>query len=95
MLGATRFESSVAGLGGCPFSPGASGNITTEDLVYLLEEMGHRTGVDLRRLIQTARRTEEIIGRTLPGQVMKSGPRLKLFPLPGGATQQRLADPTC
>ncbi len=92
-LGVSKFESSVAGLGGCPFSPGASGNITTEDLVYLFHELGLETGVDLERLIDVAHRAEEVIGRTLPGQVMKSGPRLKRFPLPGGKTQKRLAHP--
>ncbi len=92
-LGVTKLESSVAGLGGCPFSPGASGNISTEDLVYLLREMGIETGVDLDKLIQVANRAEQVMGRTLPGQVMKSGPRLKRFPLPRGRTQKRLAEP--
>lgn len=93
-LGLTKFESSVAGLGGCPFAPGASGNITTEDLVYLLHEMGVETGVDLDRLIRMAQKVEQVIGRTLPGQVMKSGPRLKLYPIPAGKTQKRLAEPS-
>ena len=86
LMGLTRFESSVAGLGGCPFAPGASGNICTEDLVYLMDELGIRTGVDLRRLVDASLRVEKIIGRTLPGQVMKSGPRLNLhtFPAPAG-----------
>lgn len=74
--GVTRYDASVAGLGGCPFAAGATGNIATEDLVYLLEEEGHPTGVDLEALIGAARRVEEVIGRPLPGQVMKAGPRL-------------------
>ena len=75
-LGIREFESSIAGLGGCPFAPGATGNICTEDLVYLLEESGFDTGIDLGALIEVARHVETVIGRTLPGQVMKAGPRL-------------------
>ena len=93
LMGMDTFESSVAGLGGCPFAPGASGNITTEDLVYMLDEMGLNSGVDLNALIKTARRTEEIIGRTLPGQVMKAGPRMALHQMPHCKEQIRLAAP--
>ena len=78
-LGVREFESSIAGLGGCPFAPGATGNICTEDLVYLLEESGFATGIDLDRLIDVAQHVETIVGRTLPGQVMKAGPRLRRF----------------
>jgi hydroxymethylglutaryl-CoA lyase len=78
-LGVREFESSIAGLGGCPFAPGATGNICTEDLVYLLEESGFDTGVDLAALIDVARRVESVIGRPLPGQVMKAGPRLRTY----------------
>ncbi len=81
-MGLNTFESSVAGLGGCPFAPGATGNICTEDLVYLLQELGIETGIDLDALIRVARRVEEIIGRPLPGQVMKAGKRLNLHPFP-------------
>jgi hydroxymethylglutaryl-CoA lyase len=76
-LGIREFESSIAGLGGCPFAPGATGNICTEDLVYLLEESGFDTGIDLDALIDVAHRVEVVIGRPLPGQVMKAGPRLR------------------
>ena len=78
-LGIREFEASIAGLGGCPFAPGATGNICTEDLVYLLEESGYDTGIDLAALIEVARSIERIIGRTLPGQVMKAGPRLRQY----------------
>jgi len=81
-MGLNTFESSVAGLGGCPFAPGATGNICTEDLVYLLQELGIETGIDLDALIRVAKRVEEIIGRPLPGQVMKAGKRLDLHPFP-------------
>jgi len=76
--GIDRYESSFAGLGGCPFAPGATGNICTEDLVFLLHEMGIETGIDLGKLCAVARRVEQVVGRTLPGQVMKAGPRLAL-----------------
>ncbi len=76
--GVDRYESSFAGLGGCPFAPGATGNICTEDLVFLLHEMGIETGIDLEKLCAVARRVEEVVGRPLPGQVMKAGPRLNL-----------------
>jgi hydroxymethylglutaryl-CoA lyase len=82
-LGIREFESSIGGLGGCPFAPGATGNVCTEDLVYLLEESGFDTGVDLEALIAVAQRVEAIIGRTLPGQVMKAGPRLRRFSIDG------------
>jgi hydroxymethylglutaryl-CoA lyase len=78
-LGIRQYESSIAGLGGCPFAPGATGNICTEDLVYLLEESGFDTGIDLDALIGVAKRVEAVIGRTLPGQVMKAGPRLRTY----------------
>jgi len=76
--GVDSYESSFAGLGGCPFAPGATGNICTEDLVNLLNELGIETGIDLDRLCGIARRVEDVIGRSLPGQVMKAGPRLTL-----------------
>ena len=84
--GIDRYESSFAGLGGCPFAPGATGNICTEDLVFLLHEMGIETGIDLEKLCGVARRVEEVVGRTLPGQVMKAGPRLALSAMDQVAT---------
>ena len=74
--GVTYYDASVAGLGGCPFAAGATGNISTEDLVYLLGESGYETGIDLEALIEAARYTQRVLGRELPGQVMKAGPRL-------------------
>lgn len=74
--GIDSFDASVGGLGGCPFAPGASGNVSTEDTVFLLEEMGCDTGIDLPHLIVAARLMQDVIGRDLPGQVMKAGPRL-------------------
>ena len=80
-LGVREFESSIGGLGGCPFAPGATGNICTEDLVYLLHECGYETGIDLDKLIEVAKGVERMMGRQLPGQMMKAGPRLKLMSL--------------
>jgi hydroxymethylglutaryl-CoA lyase len=76
--GVTTFDASVAGIGGCPFAPQASGNISTEDTVHMLHEMGYETGIDLERLIDVARLAQGILGRELPGQVMKAGPRWQL-----------------
>ncbi|WP_372922110.1 hydroxymethylglutaryl-CoA lyase [Roseovarius sp.] len=77
--GVTHYDASVGGLGGCPFAASATGNICTEDLVYLLNESGYNTGIDLDALITAATLTQEVLGRELPGQVMKSGPRLRRF----------------
>lgn len=77
-LGVTRYESSIGGLGGCPFAPRATGNIATEDLVYLLAEMGIDTGIDLDGLIDAAQLATRLMGRPLPAQVSKAGPRLAL-----------------
>jgi hydroxymethylglutaryl-CoA lyase len=73
-----QYESSVAGVGGCPFAPGATGNVCTEDLVHYLHEEGHSTGIDLDALIRAAWLVEETLGRPLPGQVMRAGKRLRL-----------------
>jgi hydroxymethylglutaryl-CoA lyase/(R)-citramalyl-CoA lyase len=72
--GVTLFDSSVGGLGGCPFAPRASGNVATEDLVYLLEGEGVDTGVDLDALVAVAEWVEGVLGRRLPGQVYRAGP---------------------
>jgi hydroxymethylglutaryl-CoA lyase len=77
-VGVTTFDASVAGIGGCPFAPQAAGNISTEDTVHMLHEMGFDTGIDLDRLIEVARLAQRILGRELPGQVMKAGPRWRL-----------------
>jgi len=82
-MGLNCFESSVAGLGGCPFAPGATGNVCTEDLVYLMDELGIESGVNLSQLIKVAQRVEGVIGRQLPGQVMKAGRRLDIHSPPG------------
>ena len=72
-VGATVLDASVGGLGGCPFAPRATGNIATEDLVYLLHGEGVDTGIDLDALISVAAWLEELLGRTLEGQVYRAG----------------------
>ncbi|WP_295805775.1 hydroxymethylglutaryl-CoA lyase [uncultured Nitratireductor sp.] len=84
--GITRYEASIGGLGGCPFAPKATGNICTEDLVYMLDECGVESGIDLRKLVDVSRQAETAIGRILPGQVMKAGPRLQTYGMDSVAT---------
>ncbi len=74
--GAAHFESAIGGLGGCPFAPGATGNLCTVDLVHFLHEEGIETGLDLDDLIATARWFEGVLGAPLPGQVVRAGARL-------------------
>jgi len=80
--GARRFDASLGGLGGCPFAPGASGNICTEDLVNMCEEMGIPTGIDLPALIALSRTLPPLLGHDLPGQVVKAGRNGDLHPAP-------------
>jgi hydroxymethylglutaryl-CoA lyase len=74
-LGVADFDASIGGLGGCPYAPGATGNIATEELVHMVEDMGVGTGIDLDSLIDAAADAERIIGRQLPSQVLRAGPR--------------------
>ena len=75
--GVHRFDAALAGIGGCPYAPGATGNICTEDLIHALTLSGYRCDVDLEALIATARDLETLLGHPTPGQVMKAGPRLR------------------
>jgi hydroxymethylglutaryl-CoA lyase len=76
--GVARFDASVAGVGACPFAPGATGNVCTEDLVYLLDELGIPTGVDLGRLIVAARLMRDTVGHDVPSRMLRAGPRPQL-----------------
>jgi hydroxymethylglutaryl-CoA lyase len=76
-LGVSDFDASVGGLGGCPYAPGATGNIATEELVHMVEDMGVATSVDLDAMIGAAAEAERIVGRTLPSQVLRAGPRTR------------------
>jgi hydroxymethylglutaryl-CoA lyase len=80
-LGVSDFDASVGGLGGCPYAPGATGNIATEELVHMVEDMGVATGIDLAAMIAAAAAAEGIVGRTLPSQVLRAGPRTRTIPL--------------
>ena len=81
-LGVTEFDASIGGLGGCPYAPGASGNVATEEVVHMLHDMGMDTGIDLDALIDAAAVAERIVGRTLPSGVLRAGPRTRLTPTP-------------
>jgi hydroxymethylglutaryl-CoA lyase len=87
--GVTNFDSSVGGLGGCPFAPGASGNVCSEDLVHCLHAMGVATGIDLDRLIAVSKRVQEIVGHALPGQLVKAGPSTRRYPVPDTVAARR------
>lgn len=79
-MGVDMFDASVAGLGGCPFAghKSAAGNVCTEDLVFMCEEMGIETGIDLEKLLECARLAEDIVGHPLPGSVMRGGSLARL-----------------
>lgn len=80
--GASRFDASLGGIGGCPYAPGATGNVCTEEIVHALELMGYNTGVDLVPLIEASNRLPKLIGHDTPSQIVKAGRRLDLHPLP-------------
>ncbi|MFM0592241.1 hydroxymethylglutaryl-CoA lyase [Paraburkholderia dilworthii] len=80
--GARRFDAALGGLGGCPFAPGASGNICTEDLVNLCDEMGIPTGIDLEKLLTLSRGLPALLGHDMPGQLAKAGRNRDLHPVP-------------
>ena len=79
-LGVSDFDASVGGLGGCPYAPGATGNIATEELVHMVADMGIDTGIDLDAMIDAAADAERIVGRELPSQVLRAGPRGRTVP---------------
>ena len=82
--GITRFDGSLGGLGGCPYAPGASGNISSEDAIHMLDAMGYETGIDLDALLTIAKQLPQIVGHGVPGQVVKAGRIHDLHPVPPG-----------
>lgn len=80
--GITRFDASLGGMGGCPFAPGATGNVCTEDLVHMFESMGVDTGVDLDSLLAVASTLPDLIGHDVPGQVVKAGKSTRRYSMP-------------
>lgn len=87
--GITRFDGSLGGLGGCPYAPGASGNISSEDAIHMLDAMGYDTGMDMPRLLAIARQMPDIVGHEVPGQVAKAGRITDLHPAPDFAQELR------
>ena len=87
--GADRFDASFGGIGGCPYAPGATGNVCTEEIVHALELMGYDTGVDLERLLGASRLLPGLIGHDIPSQLVKAGRRLDLHPPPADFEQIR------
>lgn len=80
--GIIRFDGSLGGLGGCPYAPGASGNISSEDAIHMLDAMGYDTGIDISKLLVLARELPAIVGHAVPGQVAKAGRTCDLHPAP-------------
>ena len=87
--GIDRFDGSLGGLGGCPYAPGATGNICSEDAIHMLHAMGYDTGIDLPRLLAVARRLPEVVGHDVPGQVAKAGLITDLHPAPSYVAELR------
>jgi hydroxymethylglutaryl-CoA lyase len=80
--GASRFDAALGGIGGCPYAPGATGNVCTEDMVHMLDLDGLDTGVDLEALLGCAALLPELVGHEVPGQLLRAGPRLRLHSVP-------------
>lgn len=85
--GANRFDASFGGIGGCPYAPGASGNVCTEEVVHALALMGYDTGVELSRLLAAAYQLPALIGHDVPSQILKAGCRMDLHPQPAGVAE--------
>ena len=89
--GITRFDGSLGGLGGCPYAPGASGNVTSEDAIHMLDAMGYDTGMDLTKLLAVARQLPAIVGHDVPGQVARAGRITDLHAPPAFVEELRAA----
>ncbi len=87
--GIHRFDGSLGGLGGCPFAPGATGNICSEDAIHMLASMRFDTGIDLVRLLKVARRLPAVVGHDVPGQLVKAGLTSQLHPEPAEVAELR------
>lgn len=87
--GIIRFDGSLGGLGGCPYAPGASGNISSEDAVHMLDAMGYDTGMNIPKLIDLARELPLIVGHPVPGQVAQAGSICNLHPAPAYIAELR------
>jgi hydroxymethylglutaryl-CoA lyase len=87
--GITRFDGSLGGLGGCPYAPGATGNICSEEAIYMLQLMGHDTGIHLPGLLGVARGLPAVVGHAVPGQLAKAGLITDLHPEPAHVAELR------
>lgn len=87
--GIDRYDGSLGGLGGCPYAPGASGNICTEDAIHMLQAVGYETGIDLQRLLAVARWLPQVVGHEVPGQIAKAGRTQDLHPEPAYVAELR------
>jgi len=87
--GVRRFDASLGGLGGCPYAPGATGNVCSEELVHMLELMGWDTGVDLSRALAASAGLPALIGHDVPSQLLKAGPVSRIYPPPDWVAQLR------
>lgn len=89
--GIVRFDGSLGGLGGCPYAPGATGNIASEDAIHMLDAMGYDTGIEVAKLIAVARQMPGIVGHEVPGQVLRAGRITDLHPAPPEVAELRRA----
>jgi hydroxymethylglutaryl-CoA lyase len=89
--GIVRFDGSLGGLGGCPYAPGASGNISSEDAIHMLDAMGYDTGINIPKLLLLAKELPNIVGHVVPGQVAKAGSTYTLHPEPDYVDELRRA----
>ena len=87
--GASRFDASLGGIGGCPYAPGATGKVCTGEIVHALALMGYDTGVNLTALLAASKRLLALIGHDIPSQLVKAGRRLDLHPVPADFEQIR------
>lgn len=90
--GVVRFDAALGGLGGCPYAPGASGNVCTEDVVHMLDAMGYTTGVDLGLLLEAAATLPALVGHDVPGQVLHAGPRTRRYEAEAGLCPAQTAE---
>jgi hydroxymethylglutaryl-CoA lyase len=90
-LGVTHIDASIGGLGGCPFAPGASGNVCSEDLIHCLHSMGVETGIDLDGYLAVSRRVQDVVGHLLPGQIVKAGHWNRTYRPPDGVAERAAA----
>lgn len=87
--GIVRFDASLGGLGGCPYAPGASGNISSEDAIHMLSVMGYDTGIDFQKLLAASHQLQSMVGHDLPGQVAKAGAIDRIHPAPAHVAELR------